>query len=159
MQADTIAERLAAATSGVTLMTSPRRTGATGSTGLSQIGEVSELLGLSIRTIRHYEGVGVVHPSSRTLGGFRLYSESDIDRLRQVMGMKPLGFSLEEIHELLDLLEAVAEGEVEPSGWARLEFFKALTQQRTEMYERNLALVVAFNNRLQSLSSARTTTT
>ncbi len=140
-------------------MTSAHQTEASDGTGLSQIGEVAELLGLSIRTIRHYEEVGVVPPSGRTPGGFRLYSESDIDRLRQVMGMKPLGFTLEEIHELLDLLDTVADGKVHSATWERLEFFAALTQQRTEKYERNLALVTEFNTRLQTLTATHSTTT
>ena len=74
--------------------------------GRMQIGEVAERIGLSLRTIRHYEEVGLAVPSARSEGGFRLYAESDVERLRVIMQMKPLGFSLEEMRELLELLDA-----------------------------------------------------
>lgn len=70
-----------------------------------QIGEVAERTGLSLRTIRHYEDVGVVAPSERSLGGFRLYTEAEVRRLALVRRMRPLGFCLEDVRELLDVLE------------------------------------------------------
>ncbi|GAB3506972.1 MerR family transcriptional regulator [Amycolatopsis cihanbeyliensis] len=69
-----------------------------------QIGEVAERTGLSLRTIRYYEEVGLVVPSARSQGGFRLYTEPDLDRLQLTKRMKPLGFQLEEIRELLTIL-------------------------------------------------------
>lgn len=70
-----------------------------------QIGEVAERTGLSLRTIRYYEEVGLVVPSARTQGGFRLYTERDVDRLFLAKRMKPLGFHLDEMRELLALLD------------------------------------------------------
>ncbi|SFC34514.1 DNA-binding transcriptional regulator, MerR family [Streptomyces aidingensis] len=70
-----------------------------------QIGEVAERTGLSLRTIRHYESVGLITPSARSKGGFRLYTEADVERLMVVRRMKPLDFSLEEMRELLQLLD------------------------------------------------------
>lgn len=67
-----------------------------------QIGEVAERLGLSLRTIRYYEEVGLVTPSGRTDGGFRLYTEEDIALLETVKALKPIGMSLEAMQELLD---------------------------------------------------------
>ena len=72
-----------------------------------QIGEVAEQTGLSLRTIRYYEEVGLVTPSARTTGGFRLYSETDVARLRLVRRMKPLEFSLEEMRRVLGVLDAL----------------------------------------------------
>lgn len=69
-----------------------------------QIGEVAERAGLSLRTVRYYEEVGLAAPSQRSGGGFRLYSEDDVQRLLLVKRMKPLGLSLDEMCELLDLL-------------------------------------------------------
>lgn len=72
-----------------------------------QIGEVADQTGLSLRTIRYYEEVGLVTPSARTSGGFRLYSETDVARLRLVRRMKPLEFSLEEMRRVLGVLDAL----------------------------------------------------
>jgi DNA-binding transcriptional MerR regulator len=73
--------------------------------GLIQIGEVAERVGLSLRTIRYYEEVGLVSPADRSQGGFRLYSEDDVQRLVVLKGMKPLGLSLTEIRQLMSLLD------------------------------------------------------
>jgi MerR family copper efflux transcriptional regulator len=72
---------------------------------LLQIGEVAERVGLSLRTVRYYEEVGLVTPASRSEGGFRLYSAADVERLQLLKRMKPLGLSLEEMRELADLIE------------------------------------------------------
>lgn len=72
-----------------------------------QIGEVAEQTGLSLRTIRYYEEVGLLTPSGRTSGGFRLYSESDLARLRLIRRMKPLEFSLEETRQVLGVLDGL----------------------------------------------------
>jgi DNA-binding transcriptional MerR regulator len=72
-----------------------------------QIGEVAEQIGLSLRTIRYYEEVGLVTPTSRTAGGFRLYSESDVARLRLIRRMKPLDLSLEEMKDVLAVLDGL----------------------------------------------------
>ncbi|MFE7962774.1 MerR family transcriptional regulator [Streptomyces anthocyanicus] len=72
---------------------------------LMQIGEVSERTGLSLRTIRHYENVGVVTPSERSEGGFRLYTEAEVRRLALARRMRPLGLCLEDVRGVLDLLE------------------------------------------------------
>jgi MerR family copper efflux transcriptional regulator len=71
---------------------------------LMQIGQVAEKTGLSLRTIRFYEENGLVVPTTRTEGGFRLYSDGDVVRLEVIKRMKPLGFTLEQMQELLTLL-------------------------------------------------------
>ena len=85
-----------------------------------QIGEVAERTGLSLRTIRHYEEVGLVIPSARSKGGFRLYTESDIERLMVIRRMKPLDFSLEEMRDLLEITDRLGEGDAEKSELQRL---------------------------------------
>ena len=72
-----------------------------------QIGEVAERTGLSLRTIRYYEEMGLVQPPSRTTGGFRLYTEADLARLMLVKRMKPLEFSVEDMRDLLGVLDAL----------------------------------------------------
>lgn len=75
-----------------------------------QIGEVAARTGLSLRTIRYYEEVGLIVPSARSQGGFRLYTEPDIDRLALVKQMKPLGFQLEEMRDMLAVLDPPSTG-------------------------------------------------
>lgn len=75
-----------------------------------QIGEIAERTGLSIRTLRHYDDVGLVPPSERSAGGFRLYTEVDLTRLIVIRRMKPLEFTLDEMRRLLDSLDVIAAG-------------------------------------------------
>ncbi|MFJ9664126.1 MerR family transcriptional regulator [Streptomyces sp. NPDC101219] len=70
-----------------------------------QIGEVAARTELSLRTIRHYEETGLVIPSARSQGGFRLYTEADVARLMVIRRMKPLGFTLDEMRDLLDITD------------------------------------------------------
>ncbi len=102
---------------------------------MHQIGEVAEAVELSLRTIRHYEEVGLVPPSGRSAGGFRLYTDDDVERLRLVKQMKPLDFTLGEMRELLDVRGrlATAGSGHERAGLAeRLELFAAAAERRCE---------------------------
>ena len=72
-----------------------------------QIGQVAARTQLSIRTVRHYDDVGLVTPSARSTGGFRLYTDADVDRLLVIRRMKPLGFTLAEMKELLEALDVL----------------------------------------------------
>ncbi len=78
--------------------------------GTMQIGELAEKTGLSLRTIRHYDDVGLLKPSTRSEGGFRLYAADDLARLMLIRRMKPLGFSLDDMNELLNVVHAVQSG-------------------------------------------------
>jgi DNA-binding transcriptional MerR regulator len=111
--------------------------------GRMQIGEVAERIGLSLRTIRHYEEVGLAVPSARSEGGFRLYDEEDVERLRVIMQMKPLGFSLEEMRELLALLDAGDAAEP-----ARLAAFRQQAAERVATLRRQLRTAEEFAARL-----------
>lgn len=75
-----------------------------------QIGELAEQVGLSHRTIRHYDDVGLL-PAARTEGGFRLYSDTDLQRMLTIRTLKPLGFSLEEMRRILDCLDTAHPGD------------------------------------------------
>ncbi|MFH9001717.1 MerR family transcriptional regulator [Streptomyces afghaniensis] len=76
-----------------------------------QIGEVAARTELSLRTIRHYEETGLVIPSARSQGGFRLYTEADVARLMVIRRMKPLGFTLDEMRDLLDVTDRLDSDE------------------------------------------------
>lgn len=108
---------------------------------MHQIGEVAEAVGLSLRTIRHYEEVGLVPPSGRSAGGFRLYTDGDVERLRLVKHMKPLDFTLDQMRELLELQDRLAAGSGGPREAElveRLELFAAAAQRRCETLREQL---------------------
>ncbi|WP_457951090.1 MerR family transcriptional regulator [Pseudarthrobacter sp. alpha12b] len=71
------------------------------------IGELANRSQMSLRTIRHYDEVGLLKPSGRTEGGFRLYTERDFTRLLLIRRMKPLGFTLEAMSGLLRIIDAL----------------------------------------------------
>ncbi|WP_460105381.1 MerR family transcriptional regulator [Streptomyces sp. YKOK-J1] len=76
-----------------------------------QIGEVAARTELSLRTIRHYEETGLVIPSARSQGGFRLYADSDVRRLMVIRRMRPLGFTLDQMRDLLDVTDRLDNAE------------------------------------------------
>lgn len=75
--------------------------------GKLQIGEVAARTDLSLRSLRHWEEIGLLHPSARSDGGFRLYSEDDVERVMVIRRMKPLGFSLDQMKSAMAALEVL----------------------------------------------------
>lgn len=73
------------------------------------IGDVAERVGLSLRTVRYYAEQGLFAPAGRTAGGFRLYTEEQVERLLFIKQMKPLGFTVQQMRELLDARDALAD--------------------------------------------------
>jgi DNA-binding transcriptional MerR regulator len=67
-----------------------------------QVKELSEAAGVSIRTLHHYDAIGLLVPSGRTRAGYRLYTDDDLLRLQQVLIGRELGLALEEIRKMLD---------------------------------------------------------
>ena len=78
---------------------------------LARVGEVAERLGVSPRTIKYYEELGLVEPEARSPGGFRLYGEEDVLRLERILRMKGMGYSLAAIRELLAVRDAAREAD------------------------------------------------
>ena len=72
------------------------------SAGLN-IGSVAEAAGLPAKTIRYYESIGLIQPAGRRANGYRSYSETDMRTLAFIKRARSLGFSVEEVRELLDL--------------------------------------------------------
>lgn len=120
--------------------------------GLVHIGEVAERTGLSHRTIRYYEEMGLVTPAGRTEGGFRLYDEAGIDRLLLIMPMKPLGFSIEQIRDLLTALDVIEDGAgtkaARDSARTVVDQTHASAQERIEELKAATARAEAFTERL-----------
>ncbi|WP_163995084.1 MerR family transcriptional regulator [Pyxidicoccus caerfyrddinensis] len=67
-----------------------------------RIGELARHAGLTVRTLHHYDAIGLLTPSTRSEGGYRLYGPEDIARLHAIQAMRQLGLSLEDIGRLLD---------------------------------------------------------
>jgi DNA-binding transcriptional MerR regulator len=66
------------------------------------VGEVARLAGVSVRTLHHYDAVGLLPPSSRSGAGYRCYAPSDLERLQEVLLWRRLGFGLDEVAAVLD---------------------------------------------------------
>ncbi|WP_141585031.1 MerR family transcriptional regulator [Actinomadura sp. WMMA1423] len=99
-----------------------------------QIGEVADRTGLSLRTIRHYEEVGLALPTARSQGGFRLYSDADVTRLLVIKRMKPLDFTLEEMRDLLTILDQLQSPGTDEA--TRTDLTKRLAVYRSLVEER-----------------------
>lgn len=135
-----------------------------------QIGEVARRTDLSIRTIRHWEEMGLVTPSARSVGGFRLYNEDDVARIRLLRFMKPLNFSLDQMRELLQIRERLAPAAADDADrvqaliWPRgssggtqrsvlaheLAEYVAAADRRLEKLRRQVAEVEEFIERLRA---------
>lgn len=121
--------------------------------GHMQIGEVAERTGLSLRTIRYYGEVGLVEPSARSRGGFRLYAQEEVDRLNLIKRMKPLEFSLEETRELLDTIDRLGSAQTSFQDRRalseRLDAFDAAITARCQALQEQLAMAEEFAGRLR----------
>ncbi|NRD26278.1 MerR family transcriptional regulator [Frigoribacterium sp. VKM Ac-2836] len=119
-------------------------------TATMQIGELAERTEMSLRTIRHYDEIGLLTPSGRSEGGFRLYTHDDYLRLMVIRRMKPLGFSLDEMAELLRVVDALDGGSDDEGDGrdrvtrASLAAFIDETVERRAKLERQLAMADEF---------------
>ena len=129
---------------------------------MHQIGEVADAVGLSLRTIRYYEEAELVLPSGRSTGGFRLYTDSDIDRLRLVRQMKPLELTIEEIRELLTVRDRLADPSTSKRDRAplveRLSMFAELAEERCQRLSEQLDAAKQLSATLRSETTAATAT-
>lgn len=122
--------------------------------GHMHIGEVAERTGLSLRTVRYYEEVGLLPEPDRSAGGFRLYTDVAVERLLVIKQMKPLEFTLEEMRELLG---ALAEMHAGPSGQRHQELigvlvgYQTLVATRTEKMRERLIDAKALQDSLDEL--------
>ena len=112
--------------------------------GFLTVGQVAKKMGVTVRTLQYYDRVGVLSPSAESEGGRRLYTEKDFIRLHQILSLKSLGFSLEDIKQRLPSLEApddVANALAEQAGEIRKEIerltasLKAIEQLKTEVLQ------------------------
>jgi len=82
-----------------------------------KVGQLAARTGLSVRTLHHYDEIGLLRPSGRTPAGHRLYGRAEVERLQQVASLRQLGLPLGEIRDCLDRpgfsLEGVLEIQIE----------------------------------------------
>ena len=100
------------------------------------VGETAAATGVTVRTLHHYDRIGLVTPQARSSAGYRLYSAADLDRLQQVVAYRRLGMSLEGIAVVLK------DGGTEPGATRRvLERQRDLIEERLTELTRLLAAV------------------
>lgn len=103
------------------------------------IGEVAARTELSLRSLRHWEEVGLLQPSGRTDGGFRLYTEADVEKVLVIRRMKPLGFSLDQMKAVMRDIEALDDPATDAGD--RDAVRQRLDEIRHDATERRRALV------------------
>lgn len=118
--------------------------------GTMHIGELAERTGLSLRTLRHYDDIGLLTPSGRTDGGFRLYTADDEARLLLIRRMKPLGYSLESMGDLLHVIAGLEARPRDPELRARLDAIRAEAHERRDLLARQLDAAEEFIGQLDS---------
>ena len=115
---------------------------------LMQIGAVAQRVTLSLRTVRHYEDAGLVRPTARTVGGFRLYDHDTITRLLLIKQMKPLGFTLEEMRLLIETLDRLNDPSLDPDERhtlrERVALFSAAATDKVRELREQLTTAEAF---------------
>lgn len=112
---------------------------------LVQIGEVAKQLGITTRTIRYYEEIGLMGLSERVGTGARLYNSENILRLKFILKLKELGIGLKEMQDLADNFEAVQGRD------AQLQQFDTISPKLLEILDLHIHKVDEKISRLSSL--------
>ena len=89
---------------------------------LLKVGELAKHAGLTVRTLHHYDQIGLLQPSARSTSGFRLYDQGDVERLHRIQALKHFGCSLEDIRSFLERPDA-------PIGEILAQQMRALEEQ------------------------------
>ena len=105
---------------------------------LLKIGELAKRIGLTVRTLHHYDAIGLVKPSTRSDAGYRLYNRNDVARLHRVQALRGLGLSLSETGDML-----AGDG---------AELHSVIRQQITSL-QRQISQAVDLRDRLQAMEA------
>jgi DNA-binding transcriptional MerR regulator len=111
------------------------------------VGEAAELSKVSVRTLHHYDEIGLLSPSARTDAGYRLYEPGDLERLHRILVFRELGFSLPDIRRIM----------LDPA----FDHFDALRAQRlllAEKARRTEAMLTAIDAALTTIERGETMT-
>jgi DNA-binding transcriptional MerR regulator len=118
-----------------------------------RIGEVAERAGVTTRTIRYYEELGLLGPAERTKGSHRFYTDADVMRLQELIRLRDLlGLSLDEVVALAEAEEARAVLRDQWEESASDEERERIVEQALSLTERQLALVHARQQRLSEFA-------
>jgi DNA-binding transcriptional MerR regulator len=110
--------------------------------GELQIGEVAERTGVTQRTLRFYEEKGLLRPPSRMEGGFRLYSEEDVKRVKHIRRLQDLlGVSLADIKEMVDAEQILRELRAQYNPEAAITEKRRQLERAIEVTEAQFAIV------------------
>lgn len=107
-----------------------------------RIGELASQLGLNPKTIRYYEEIGVLPEPQRTESSYRIYDDSDLDRLRFIGKAKAIGLTLDEVREILTLRR---------EGQAPCRHVLALVDDKLDLVDRQLHALADFRKELLTL--------
>ncbi|MFW6202445.1 MAG: MerR family transcriptional regulator [Gemmatimonadota bacterium] len=108
------------------------------------VGELAERTGLTVRTLHHYDEIGLLVPSRRSASGYRLYDDADLARLQQILLFRELDFPLETIGQLLD----------DPS-FDRRTALRSQRELLVERIRRTEAIIRAVDRTVESLEGER----
>ena len=111
------------------------------------MGRVAELAEVSVRTLHHYDEIGLVRPSARTAAGYRAYSADDVERLREVLAYRRLGFGLREVADLV--------GDGSTDAVAHLHRLRGLLLERRNRAD---AMVASIDRELEARAKGMTVT-
>lgn len=119
---------------------------------LMQIGEVAERTGLTPRTLRYWEEIGLLPPAERLEGGFRLYSQADVERLQRIVELKKLlGFSLTEIRRVVETEETLRELRARNKVETDPAELRARTAHAIEILEEQSALLTSHIEQMRAM--------
>jgi MerR family transcriptional regulator, copper efflux regulator len=108
------------------------------SSALLRVGDVARASGKTVRAIHHYEELGLLQPSGRSKGGYRLYDEGAVTRVRWIAKLHELGLSLSQIQEIVSTWEAAPSA---PSAMAKIRAVYAQKIAETRAQIENLTLL------------------
>lgn len=128
------------------------------------VGQVARVAAVSVRTLHHYDEIGLVSPGRRTAAGYRRYTEADLQRLQHVLFYRELGFALEDITAILDdpatdtLAHLRRQHELLTRGIDRLRSMAAAVEHAMEANMLNISLTPRNVSRSSATSFPKTTT-
>ncbi len=119
-----------------------------------QIGEVAERTGVTQRTLRFYEEKGLLKTPTRMDGGFRLYSEQDVKRVKQIRRLQDLlGVSLAEIKEMVDAEEMLRELKAQYRPDSAIQEKKRQLQKAIEVVQAQYAIVKQKTQQMEEMTA------